>query len=145
MGVAAANGEYIFILNPDTKLEKRSLDLLSGFLDKTKNAAIVAPTLVNKNGDAYPLQGSQVLTPIRAVSSFSFIKKLFPKNRILRKYWKIGTPKNKLRQVEVVPGSAFMVRSSVFRKIGGFDENFFMYFEDNDLCKRVVESGLESS
>lgn len=45
--------------------------------------------------------------------------------------------------VDVVPGTAFMIRTSLFKKLNGFDERFFLYFEENDLCRRVQEQGLQ--
>jgi N-acetylglucosaminyl-diphospho-decaprenol L-rhamnosyltransferase len=141
LGAASALGKYLFILNPDTKLKLKVIDRLTKFLDENKKAGIVAPNLVDSEGEIYELQGSQTLTPLRAVFTFTFIEKLFPNNIIRRKYWLRDKSKEKLRQVETVPGSAFMIRSKVFGELEGIDENFFLYFEENDLCKRVIDKG----
>ena len=143
LGERQAKGEYIFILNPDTELSPKALDNLVSFLDKHKDVAIVAPNLIHETGKVFEDIGTSALTPLRAIFGLSFINKVFSRNRISRGYWLKDIPKNKMREVDVVPGSAFLIRKSIFEKIGGFDENFFLYFEENDLCKRVKDLGYK--
>lgn len=143
LGARQAKGEFLFILNPDTKLQNGSLDELADFLDKNKKAGIVAPNLINSKGEIFQQLGSSELTPLRGIVALSFINKLFPNNPVSTSYWVAKLPKNKLREVGVVPGSAFMIRRNLFEKIGGFDEKFFLFFEESDLCKRVRESGYK--
>lgn len=143
LGARQAKGEFLFILNPDTKLQNGSLDKLTSFLDTHPEVVIVAPNLVTTKGKLFPQMGSAELTPFRGIVVLSFINSLFPKNPVSQKYWLTNIPKNKLREVGVVPGSAFMIRRNLFEKIGGFDEKFFLFFEESDLCKRVRESGYK--
>lgn len=141
VGAKKAKGEYLFFLNPDTKIFSDTIDHLATFLKKNKKAAIVAPLLYDKNNDAYQLQGVKELTPFRALVVFSFISKLFPKNKVYRDYYLKDWDKKTIKKVDVVPGTAFMVRKNIFDEIGGFDEKFFLYFEEFDLCKRVKALG----
>ncbi len=140
-GAKRAKGDYLFFINPDTKLLNNSIDILSNFLINHKKAAIVAPLLYDKNNAPYQLQGVKELTPIRALVVFSFINKLFPKNKIFRDYYLRDWDKKTTKEVDVVPGTAFMIRKNIFDEIGGFDEKFFLYFEEFDLCTRIKELG----
>src|SRR6266480_1744701 len=78
LGAKYAKGEYLFFLNPDTIVSKHAIDKLILFLDKQKQAAVVAPLLVNPQGNPYPFQGTKKLTPLRGIIALSFINKFFP-------------------------------------------------------------------
>lgn len=143
LGIESARGEYVFILNPDTLVEKGAVDNLLTFLKKNKKAGVVAPTLYDKNGKMYPSQGTKKLTPLRGLVALSFLNKLFPRNPISKEYWMLNVDRTKPFEVDVVPGTALMIKKSLFEKIGGFDKNFFLYFEESDFCKRVVEKGFK--
>lgn len=140
LGAKYASGEYLFILNPDTELQTGVLERLTSFLDKNKKVGIVSPTLLNKRGELVIQTGIKTLTPTLGIFVLSFLNKLLLNNPISRSYWSFKRP-NKPYEVEVVPGSAFLVRKQVFEKLGGFDEGFFLYFEEHDFCKRVNEAG----
>ncbi len=141
IGALYAKGEYLLFLNPDTKLLPRALDLLISFLKRNKSAGVVAPLLLHGNKKPFKLQGTSLLTPIYAIFSLSFLARIFPNNYFYCKYWKTEWDRTKLKEVDVVPGTAFAVRREIFAEVHGFDENFFLYFEEFDLCKRIREKG----
>lgn len=143
LGVKHTKGEFLFFLNPDTKVLKGSIDRLLKFLLKNKNAGIVAPLLLDKNSRPYQLQGTQELTPFKAFFALSFVNKIFPNNPVSKRFWLSTWNKKTIREVDVVPGTAFLIRRDLFEKIGGFDESFFLFFEENDLCKRVKKLGYK--
>jgi len=143
LGVKNAKGEFILVLNPDTKIMPGAITNLVNFLEKNKKVGIVAPNLLDKKGGVFPQLGSSELTPIRGIMALSFLNKIFPNNPISRKYWLKGVSLNKRRKLDVVPGSAFMIRKKVFEKVGRFDENMFLFFEESDLCRRVKKLGLD--
>ncbi|MCL5772180.1 MAG: glycosyltransferase family 39 protein, partial [Actinobacteria bacterium] len=91
----------------------------------------------------FRLQGSKTLKPLEAVFALSFLNKIFPKNPISRKYFLYEWNKKEIKEVDVVPGTAFMISKELFLKAGGFDERFFLYFEENDFCHRIKEIGFE--
>lgn len=136
LGAKRAKGKYLFFLNPDTIVLPNATDSLVEFLEKNKSAGIVAPLLLNPQKRPYPLQGTSILTPLKGVFALSFLVKLFPNNSISKKYWLKGWDKTKTKEVDVVPGTAFMIEKKAFEKIGGFDEKFFLYFEEADFCKK---------
>ncbi len=133
LGARVARGKYLFILNPDTLVQKNALTALASFLDSHMEVGIVAPLLLDEHRQIYPLQGTLTLTPWLGVLSLSFLNKYVSLKRFWLRDWNKITP----RPVEVVPGTAFLIRADLFRKIGGFDDHIFIYFEEHDLCVRV--------
>lgn len=141
LGAKHAKGKYLFFLNPDTIVLDSTIDILLNFLEKNKNVGIVAPLLLNSSKKPYPLQGSVKLTPLRAIVCLSFLHKIFPNSVIAKNYWMFDWNKRDLREVDVAPGTAFMISQNIFRKLGGFDEQFFLFFEENDICMRLQKLG----
>jgi len=144
LGVKNAICEYIFILNPDTKISSGNIKSLTDFISKNKKIGAVAPQLLDFNNNVYDEQGASELTPGKAFFVLSFLNKLFKKNRFWKIYWGIPWNRSKPKEVDVVPGTAFVIRRDLFEKIGGFDEKFFLYFEEFDFCKRLREKGYKN-
>jgi GT2 family glycosyltransferase len=143
LGAEKAKGKYLFILNPDTKVLPKTLDVLNDFLNKHKDVAIAAPTLLDEKREVFKLQGTENLTPLRAIFALSFLNTIFPNNHISKNYWLLNTNIHDIREVGTVPGTAFMIQKDVFEKVGRFDENMFLFFEEADLGKRVQEAGYK--
>ena len=143
IGVEHAIGNLLFFLSPDTKIFPGTIEKLVEIFQKNKKAAIAAPLIIDKDGEPYPLQGSGELTPIRGIIALSILNKFFPNNPISSKYWLKTWDKKSIIDVDVAPGTAFVIRKDVFEKVGGFDKRFFLYFEESDLCKRVKKIGYK--
>lgn len=140
-GAKQAKAKYLLFLNPDTLVLKNSIKPLINYLDKHKKTAAVAPLLLDGKKNLYPIQGTSTLTPLKAIFGLSFINKLWPNNLVSSKYWINVKNKTKPIQAKVLPGSAFLIRKSIFNKFKGFDKNFFLYFEESDLFKRLTDKG----
>lgn len=143
LGASYAKGDFLFFLNPDTEIYSKVIDILVDFLQKNPNTAIVAPIFTDRNNKPYDLQGAKRLTPLRAIFTLSFIHRLLPNNSIAKDYLLSSWNKTKLKEVDVVPGTGFVIRTNIFEEIGGFDEKFFLYFEEFDICSRVKELGYK--
>ncbi len=128
-GARVAQGEYLFFLNPDTKLVDDSLKKMVDFAEKEKATSIVGPKIIEASRNA-----PQPWTCGEKIS----LKNILFRNTI-DKPWN----KNEIQQVDWVSGTALFISKSLFDKLGGFDENFFMYFEDQDLCLRGKLQGLK--
>lgn len=140
LGAKIARGKYLFFLNPDAIIYNYALDkLFDGF--SNSEVAIVGPQLLNK-GKIMP-QGTSTLGTIQGIVALSFINKFFPKNNVSRKYFLDGIDKTKPYEVDTVAGTAFLIRKDIFFRVNGFDENFFLYFEEFDLCKRIRDIGYK--
>jgi len=142
-GAKRAKGKYLFFLNPDTIVQLGAIKSMVDFLDRHEKVGIIAPLILDKNKKPYQKQGTAELTPLAALFSFSWLIKFWPKNPWANHYWLVGWDKKIAKEVAVVPGSALMIRKDVFEKLGGFDENFFLYFEESDLCRRARQAGWQ--
>ncbi len=141
-GAKHAKGEFLFILNPDVVFTQNILSTIYKEFSKKTNIGIVAPLLLNSNKSIMS-QGAKNVNFFDAVVKFSFLDKIFPNNFISKKYWTKKWNVNKPTRVDNVPGTAFVIRTRVFIEVGGFDEKFFLYFEEFDLCDRVRALGYE--
>lgn len=131
-----AKGRYVLFLNSDTVVLEGALAALVGYADAHPDIGIVGPKLLNADGS---LQYSCRRYPNLGTGFFrnTPLGRLFPNNRFNTNYlmtdWDHATP----REVEWVSGAALMMRRSLLDQIGSFDEDFYMYCEDVDLCWRV--------
>jgi hypothetical protein len=136
VGVGHAQGEYLFLLNSDVVLTADILPPLLAKLNQDPRIGIVGPRLLNPDG-------SFQLSVSREIG-------LLGEFLTLQQVWRYRNPASRdaLAQiydhdqaVEIVVGAAMVMRRSLFNQVGGFDENFFMYFEESDLCKRIRDLG----
>lgn len=144
LGAKYAGGKYLFFLNPDSQVLEDSIDILYSFFEKNKKAGITSPLILNDSHQVFALQGYKELTPTRAIFSFSFLRKFFPSKTIFNNFSLDYWNKHPIKEVDCAYGAALMTPSEVFRKAGGFDENFFLYFEENDLSKRIKQLGYKA-
>jgi len=143
-GLKYAKGGYIYLLNPDTLFINNALDSVYEFAKNKSNVGIVSSLLFDKNKKVYSIQGTRLLNPLNAIFSLSFINKFFPNNPISKKFWMRGWDKRKVKQVESATLSAALIKKEVLKKAGGFDENFFLYYEEYDLCRRLRKLGYKN-
>ena len=135
-GWRAGEAPYVLFLNPDARIDRASLDELVRLLEGSPEVGAVAPCVVHDDGSLdFSLRRYPRLRSTYAQALF--LHRVFPRARwtdeLVREpeaYERPGSP-------DWVSGAAIMVRRSVLEEIGGFDEGFFMYCEDIDLCKRV--------
>lgn len=137
LGATYARGKYLFFLNPDTRILGKTLDNLHRSFIKNKNAGIISPVFVDNNLKPIISQGSEELTPKNFIFSQSFLRKIFPHRNIYNENALLDWNMKFSRETDTVPGAAMMMSLSLFRRIGGFDEKLFLYFEENDISKRI--------
>jgi N-acetylglucosaminyl-diphospho-decaprenol L-rhamnosyltransferase len=139
-GVAATAGEYVLILNPDTVVEPGTAKALSEALDRDPGLAVVGPRMENLDGTLYP---SVRRFPEMAVAfGHAFLGLVWPTNPATRRYRMLDWDHDRqAADVDWVGGACMLVRRSAFDLIGGFDEAYFMYVEDVDLCWRLGQAG----
>lgn len=131
LGAKKANGQYLFFLNPDTEIEKPILDELIFFYEE-KEAGIIGPKLVEPSG---MIQASVRKLPTLLGAFQEYI--LGIKNSYIQYIPETDQP----IEVGAVYGAAMLISSKLFEKIKGFDERYFLYYEDIDLCRKVKKAG----
>lgn len=133
-----AQSQYHIILNPDIIFENDAIESLRDFLDMNSDVVLVAPQLRYPNGD---FQAAAMLLPTPLVI---FGRRFMPKSLVQRingRYEFLSYDMSKPREVPNVCGCFMMLRTSVLKESGLFDERFFMYFEDFDFVRRVNKYG----
>jgi len=129
--VKIARGKYLLFLNPDTRLLDSSLKNLIQKLEYNSKLGIISPALVNQKGDyqalAYPPQT---------------LKNAFLQFFLNQNTFSPYTP-TKEESVHTLVGAALIIKKSLFTRLGGWNEKYFMYFEDHDLCDRVRKAGKQ--
>lgn len=137
-GAKLSKGKYLFFLNPDTIILNGSLEKMIDFLEKNQEVAVLGPKIYKNTEKERQLSFCRFPGPFTSLFVFSPLKSLWPDNPVFSHYvYNENKKENGLLAVEAVAGAAILVRKDFFDKVSGFDENFFLYFEENDLCKRI--------
>lgn len=137
VGLRAARGRYILFLNPDTVTHENALDILIDWMDEHPDVGACGPKLLNTDGS---LQASCRAFPSFGAGLFrnTLLGRLFPNNPWSRGYLMQNFQHNRAQAVDWLSGSALLVRRTALEAIGnGWDEDYFMYCEDVDLCYRL--------
>lgn len=142
LGLMAARGRYVLILNPDIAVFPGVIEQLHAFLESHPSAAVVAPKLVNPDRTTQMscYRFPDPLIPILRRSPLGRFR--FAKRR-LRSYLMMDWAHNATQAVDWVLGACIMVRMSAIERVGLFDERFFLYFEDVDWCRRFWDAGYQ--
>lgn len=140
VGIRAAQGEYVLILNPDIVVLPGAIESLIRVLDTQPRAQMVVPKLLRPDRQ---LQYTTYRFPSFFLPIYlrTFLGRWGRGAEIRRWYQMRDWDHNDTRAIEGwAQGSAMLVRKSFFDLAGGFDERFFMYLEDTDLCRRIWQS-----
>ncbi|MGA8439337.1 MAG: glycosyltransferase family 2 protein [Candidatus Sulfotelmatobacter sp.] len=140
VGIRASRGEYVLILNPDTIIHEGTLDQLVTFADEHPEAGAFGCKVLNPDGSyqesarPFPtLRGEWIaalyLRPLAYLSDW-FISDTYT-----------GWNGDTQRTVDWLSGCSLFVRRDALERISGFDDQFFYYYEDVDLCRRIWQAG----
>lgn len=150
MGFAAANNvaiekskaKYVMLLNSDVEFTSNSkLDTLVRYLDDHEDVAVITPKIEFLNGQIDPACHRGEPTPWASLTYFFGLEKLFPHSKIYSQYHQWYKLLNTVHTIDACSGAAMIVRRSAIANVGMLDEQFFMYAEDLDWCKRFKEAG----
>jgi GT2 family glycosyltransferase len=138
-GIAAAQGRYVLLLNPDTEVLADALDTLVQYMDAHPDVGLVGPQLLYPDGQ---VQSSRRRYPTLATLFFesTWLESLAPRS-LLRRYYVLDQPDDAVLDVDWVTGAAMLARREVIQQVGGMDERFFMYSEELDWCRRIKAAG----
>lgn len=128
VGAAQASGDTLLFLNPDTTFEFGNFVAVLEYLKNNKSVGIVGLQLTNASGGKESENYGKKITPLRLI-----LNNILPKKNI-----HAATAET----VDWVSGGALLIKKYSFEKLSGFDENFFLYYEDVDLCLRAKKLGF---
>jgi GT2 family glycosyltransferase/SAM-dependent methyltransferase len=137
-----ASGEFLLFLNPDTELRPDAATRAMEHLRARPDVGIVGGRTSYLDGSPNPTCCFREPSLWSAFCSASGLSSLFRRSSLFNPEHMGGWDRNDDRDVDVVTGCFLMIRRSLFWDLGGFDERFFLYSEDTDLCRRVRDRGL---
>ena len=140
-GTQGASGEWLVVANPDIYWQPGSLDELLGVAERWPKAGAVGPAILTPDGALYP--SARSFPSLSRGIGHALLGWWWPSNRFTQSY-----RRERRAPVEAtagwLSGSCLLLRRTAFEQVGGFDERYFMYFEDLDLCRRLAEHGWAS-
>lgn len=142
-GVRVAKGEYYLFLNSDTIMQPDTLNASLEYLRRHKDVGGFGVRLLLADGTLDHACRRGFPTPWNALCYFSKIDRLFPKIKAINGYCLRYLSDDQLHEIDAVNGAYLMMPRQVYEKTGGFDETFFMYGEDLDLCYKIHLAGYK--
>jgi N-acetylglucosaminyl-diphospho-decaprenol L-rhamnosyltransferase len=131
--------EWVIVVNPDVELSSNALGTMAHYGAGHPEVGIIGPRILDARGDIYP--SARALPSFRNGIGHGLFSSLWPGNPWTRSYLTETAHSETPRAVGWISGSCMMIRREVFELLDGFDDRYFMYFEDVDLCRRTWAAG----
>ena len=150
LGFAAANnrafplakGRYIVLLNSDAFLHPGALRLAVEHMDAEPSTGLGGARLVGRDGSWQP-SARAFPSPLNDLLTLTGLSSRFPKSRFFGRFDRTWADQNEPADVDWVPGAFSIIRREALGRVGYFDEAFFLYYEEVDLCRRIRYAGYE--
>lgn len=151
IAIKYAHGRYIAILNPDTIIPPNTLQYLLSYLDSHPEPRVVSCRLVGHDGHTQT-SCARFPTPLRVFSCFTRLDRILPIKKLQIYYdrfgWRHFSTKgwqhDEAHEVDTLLGAFFVMPLKLFVEIGGFDERYFMYYEEVDLFRKIRAAGYRA-
>jgi N-acetylglucosaminyl-diphospho-decaprenol L-rhamnosyltransferase len=144
LALQKARGKYVLFLNPDTIIPGDLFTQCCSFMDAHDDAGALGVRMIDGSGEFLPESKRGFPSPWVAFCKMSGLTNLFPRSKTFAKYYLGHLPEKEINTVDALAGACMLVRKELLDKIGGFDEQFFMYAEDIDLSYRVQQAGYKN-
>jgi N-acetylglucosaminyl-diphospho-decaprenol L-rhamnosyltransferase len=138
-GIAVSATPIVAVCNPDLELHPGTGAALAARFAADARLGAVGPRVLNLDGTVYP--SARAMPSILDAVGHGVFGLVWPGNRFTRRYRQLDADPNAAREVDWVSGAAIWLRREAIDAIGGWDENFFMYVEDVDVCWRLRRAG----
>jgi GT2 family glycosyltransferase len=141
LGLAAARGRALMLLNPDTEIVGEALPRMLALLDGRPEIGVLGPQLLNPDGS---VQSSRRRFPTLATGLFesTWLAPLAPR-QLLAHYFMLDLPDDEIAAVDWLTGACLLVRRAAAEAAGPLDEAYFMYSEELDWCRRIKAAGWQ--
>jgi GT2 family glycosyltransferase len=143
IGLKQATGKYILLINPDTIVAEDTFEKMIQFFETNKNVGLAGCKILNPDGTLQLACRRSFPGPWTSFTKVTGLSLLFPKSKLFARYNLTYLDENQSYEVDAISGSFMIMRREVYKKVGGFDEQFFMYGEDLDICYRIQKAGFK--
>ena len=141
--LAIAEGKYLLLINPDTIVSEDTFDKMISFFENNSGAGLAGCKILNPDGTLQLACRRSFPGPWTSFCKVTGLSNLFPKNKLFARYNLTYLNEDQTYEVDAISGSFMMMRKETYDTVGGFDEEFFMYGEDLDLCYRIQQAGFK--
>lgn len=144
LGLKKALGRYILFLNPDTRVLPHTLEECLQYMKQHPETGVLGCRVLLENGELDLACRRSFPTLSNTFFRFTHLSKLFPNSRIFAQYNLTFLPEDQIYPVDCLVGAFMMVPKAILKECGSFDEDYFMYGEDIDLCYRIRMAGYQN-
>lgn len=137
-----SKGKYTLILNPDTVLQEDTFQKCFDYLEQHQNVGAVGVKMLDGSGTYLPESKRGFPKPIYALFKMLGLSKIFSKSSFFNHYYQGHLDNDNVHNIEVLTGAFCLIRSDLLNAINGFDEDYFMYGEDIELCYQIKQKGF---
>jgi GT2 family glycosyltransferase len=141
-GVALTTAEFVCSVNPDAIPREGAIDELHRFLTAHPHAGIAGPAMVYPDGTLQPSR-RRFPTVAGTIVRRTPLRLLFDPYRLQRRHYNLDARPTEPVEADWMLGGFLMMRRTMLDELGGFDEGYFLYGEDIDLCYRAAQAGWE--
>ncbi|MBQ0029538.1 MAG: glycosyltransferase family 2 protein [Paludibacteraceae bacterium] len=142
LGAKQASGKYLAIINPDVVLKNNCLAKLEEYAENHQGWGVLAPKLLNGDGSIQYSVRSFITLKVMLSRMFTFGKDK-SNSRSVSEYLQKNIDTTKVQSVDWAIGASLFLEKDFFNELGGFDESYFLYMEDEDLCLRCWQKGKQ--
>ncbi len=142
-GLKIAKGNYILLINPDAIVSEDTFTKMISFFESHPAAGLAGCKILNPDGTLQLACRRSFPGPWTSFCKVTGLSNLFPNSRLFARYNLTYKDENESYEVDAISGSFMMMKRDVYEKTGGFDEDYFMYGEDLDLCYRIQQAGFK--
>ena len=139
-GIAVLGDDYVLVCNPDVVVHAGAVEVLCRALEADGSVGIAGPRILEPDGSRYP--SARAFPSWADAAGHALLGAALPGNRFTRRYRMDDLSDDHPSAVDWVSGACFLARRSLLEALGGFDESYFMYLEDTDLCFRASRTGF---
>lgn len=144
LGLKIAQGEYIFLLNPDTRINPLTLERIVEFMQENPEVGIGGCYVYNPDG-SFQESFYRFPTFFNTLGRMFSLFRMLPRNGLTQSFFWSYPHDNVPQNVDRVLGGAMVIRKKALEDTGQMDENYFLYGEDMDVCYRMKQKGWEIS
>lgn len=141
LGFKSARGRYLVLLNSDAFLQPGALERAVGYMDADPGIGLGGARLIGRDGDWQP-SARMFPSLMNEFLTLSGLAARFPRSRFFGGFDRTWADQMAPADIDWVPGAFSIVPRDLLKRIGDFDEAFFLYYEEVDLCRRVRAAGL---